>query len=238
MPLIRAELRKLFTIRSTYILAIIATLLMGFISYWALGYKGAGGPGLFMEAATTGATIVGTFVAITMVLHVTHEYRYNTIMYTLTSSNSRNKVMLAKILVATVYVIIFTLITMALAVFLTWLGTQVKGGGIAPQDFYYWNAIWTSVFFVWGYTMVGMLVAFLVRHVVGAIVVLLIVPTTVEGLLYLVLKENSKYLPFSALEQVHTHATMTAVNGAAIFGIYLLVGWAITWFLFLKRDAN
>jgi ABC-type transport system involved in multi-copper enzyme maturation permease subunit len=241
MPLLRAEVRKLFTIRSTYVILSVGLLLVGFVSFWVFGVKeeAALPSERLQEIAATAAVIIATFIAITAVLMVAHEYRYNTIMYTLTSANSRSKVLLAKILVASGYVLVTTLFVMLYAMLLCWLGYSVVGGhDMGAQHIDYWGYIWRSLFFVWGYTMVGMLVAVLFRHVVGAIVVLLIVPTTVEGLLGLVLKENVKYLPFSSLEQVHTGSTLDPGKAALVFGGYLLVGYAIAWYLFLKRDAN
>jgi ABC-type transport system involved in multi-copper enzyme maturation permease subunit len=239
MLLLKAEFRKLFTIRSTYIILAILFLLIGVLAFWALGYKTEGiGSKLFSEAAGTGAQMASMFVAIIAVLLMTHEYRYNTIMYMLTASNSRSKFLAAKVITATVFAVVVTLAIMAFAVLAAWLGASLRDTAMAAQHVDWGNLLWRSLFFTWGYTMVGLLVAVLLRHVVGAIVVLFIVPSTVEGLLGLVLKQNAQYLPFAALERVVTNQALSPGKAALIFSAYLLFGWLIAWILFLRRDAN
>ncbi|MEK7153194.1 MAG: ABC transporter permease, partial [Patescibacteria group bacterium] len=103
---LRSEYRKLFTIRSTYIISGLALLLVGFISFWVMGYKGASdNPHLLMDAATMTGQAISLFMTILAILLITHEYRYNTIMYTLTSSNRRSKALLSKAIVVSVYVV-------------------------------------------------------------------------------------------------------------------------------------
>ncbi|MDB5186247.1 MAG: hypothetical protein JWL85_770 [Candidatus Saccharibacteria bacterium] len=239
IPLLRSEFRKLFTIRSTYIISGIALLLITFISFYVMGYKGvAENPELLMSAARVPTHVIAVLISIVAILLMTHEYRYNTIMYTLTSSNSRSKVLLAKILVVSTYVLAFTAFAIVYSIVMARIGVMVKGVPLVPQQMYYWDVIWKSLFYVWANAMTGLLFAALFRHVVGAIVAIFVIPSTVEPLLGLVLKENTKYLPFTALEQVNMGAALSPGKGAAIFLIYLAAGWIVAWVLFLKRDAN
>ncbi|MEK7152494.1 MAG: hypothetical protein AAB834_00975, partial [Patescibacteria group bacterium] len=117
-----------------------------------------------------------------------------------------------------------------------------KGNELATQQFFFGEVIWRLAFYLWAYAMTGLLLGVLFRHVVGALVTLFLVPTTVEPLLGLLLKENTKYLPFSALDQVISNGMLSSVlahnKAALLFGAYLAVGWIIAWFLFLRRDAN
>ena len=237
--LIRSEFRKLLTIRSTYILTIIATLLLGFFSFWALGWKGVptANP-VLMQSIMDGTTIVAMFIAIIAVLNVTHEYRYNTIMYTLTSASSRTKVFLAKYAVIMLYVLGFFVAASLFAVFMTWLGATMSGNTPINDTFYYTETIWRSLFHIVAMTSLGFMFGMLFRHVVGAIAVLFIVPNTVEGLLSIVLKENTKYLPYSAIEQVHSGALLAPNKAALVASAYIVGGMIIAWILFLRRDAN
>jgi ABC-type transport system involved in multi-copper enzyme maturation permease subunit len=178
MPLLKAEFRKLFTIRSTYIILTISFLLIGFLTFWVFGYKGeSAGSKLLTEAAMTAAQVLAVFLAIIAVLLMTHEYRCNTIMYTLTSSNSRHKVLLSKLLIVTVFTTAVTIVGMLFAMLMAWLGTVVGDGRLGVQYVDAWDILWRSLFFTWAYAMVGLFVSVLVRHVVGAIVVLMIVPS-------------------------------------------------------------
>ena len=236
--LLRAEFRKLFTVRSTYLLTSVALLLAGFLSFWAMGYKGSPeNDAIAMETVMNVGTTLPIFIAIIAILLMTHEYRFNMITYTFTASNSRNKVLLAKIVAVVVFALGFTALAAAASVGLAWLGTMLRDTPIAPQHFHYMDTLWRTTVYTLGFVGMGLLFAVWFRHVVGAIVALLLIPT-VEGILSLLIKENAKYLPFQVLEQIHTQAVMSASKAALIFGGYLLAGWIIGWIMFLRRDAS
>lgn len=240
---LRSEYRKLLTIRSTYVILGLALLLLGFISYWVLGYRGENfGQFRLMESVMTMGQATSLFVTIIAVLLITHEYRYNTIMYTLTAANSRTKVLFAKLIVILSFTVTFTVLGALMAVGLTWLGTEVRGIEIAAQQFYYWDAAWRLLYYMCAYAVMGFLLGLLFRHVVGAIVTLFLVPTTVEPLLGLLLKDNTKYLPFSSLEQVMSGqmltSSLTPTKAASLFTVYLVGTCIVAWVLYVRRDAN
>jgi ABC-type transport system involved in multi-copper enzyme maturation permease subunit len=239
LPLLRAELRKLTTVRSTYLLAALGLVLMGFLAFWVLGYRSPlGSPFIVMEAVKNATMAISVFLSVIAILLVAHEYRFNTIMYTLTASNSRSKVLLAKVLTVFVLTVLFTLFAIGVTAALALLGANLGRDFVAAQEFHYVDVIWRTLFYIVGSVMSALLIAVLFRHVVGAIVTYLIVPTTIEGLLGLLLKENTKYLPFSSLEQVNTGSLLSPGKAALIFSAYLVVGWIVAWVLFLRRDAN
>ncbi len=80
---------------------------------------------------TTGAAV---FIAVVVVLLMAHEFRYNTITYTLTLSKSRSRVLLAKIVVGTTYIVAVSLLAMAVTVAVTYLAVNIKGLNLPPQD--------------------------------------------------------------------------------------------------------
>lgn len=101
--LLKAEFRKLLTIRSTYIMITMGLLLVGFLSFWIEGYKGIsgtsaseGGAGAYTGVIGQSAGIGAVFTMIIAILFTAHEYRYNTIMYTLTADVHRTRVLLKK----------------------------------------------------------------------------------------------------------------------------------------------
>jgi ABC-2 type transport system permease protein len=251
MAALKAEFRKLLSIRSTYFILLFVVVLAIFFGFYVSGWKldraGLLNPNAFANDVTDAISFVSIFAALIAVLLMTHEYRYNTIMYTLTSSNSRSKVLLAKILVISTFSVVFTLCIGVLSPLLSYLGIHAHHLKLVPQTLHYGNLIWRSLFYGWGYAMAGLVIATLIRSQVGAIVTLLIVPTTVESLLGLLLKHNTVYLPFSSLNQViGSGSSMRDPNGghlspgkaAAVYCIYLVVGWIVAWTLFLRRDAN
>ncbi len=251
-PLIKAEFRKLFTVRSTYVAVGIAFAFVTLFAFYIEGIRATGNimdPLKLAREIINAVSSVSIFGAIVGLMLFGNEYRYNTIMYTLTSSNSRSKTLLSKILAMSVFAVGFSLLVAVYSPLMTRLGLQIKGFTLVPQTIAYGSLLWKVVFTGWAYGMLGLLLAALLRNQIAAIVMLLITPITVEPLLTLLLKHNSIYLPFSALQQV-TNTTMSAPppqanipyltpgKGAMVFATYLLVGWVVTWILFLRRDAN
>jgi ABC-2 type transport system permease protein len=240
---IKAEFRKLLTVRSTYIILGLAFALELLFAFWANGVKvNAAAVQLptFLQSqfldAVSALALIGAFAGI---LLVTHEYRYNTIMYTLTASNRRLKVLVAKVVVISVFAIVFTLVMGALSPLLAWIGASIGGHNLGPQTFSYLSVLEHSLFYGWAYSMAGVVLAFLIRSQIGSIAALLLLPGLVEQLLTLVLKNNAMYLPFSVLNSViHDDPRLSAIKAAGIFMIYLVIGWLASAVTFAKRDAN
>jgi ABC-type transport system involved in multi-copper enzyme maturation permease subunit len=243
----RAELKKLLTVRSTYYLLGIVFLLISFLSFYIAGWHlhrvDLLSPTALSGDITIALSSVSVFVALIAVLLMTHEYRYNTIIYSLTLSNNRSKVMLAKILVITGLSIIFTLFFATYSPLVAVLGIHIHHLHLVPQTLHYWSLLWRCLFFGWGYAMAGLVIAALIRNQVGAIIALFIVPTVVEGLLQQLLNNNVVYLPFSALHQVigsgrDFNSRLSSVHAAMVFMGYIIIAWIVTWILFLRRDAE
>jgi ABC-type transport system involved in multi-copper enzyme maturation permease subunit len=250
IPVLKAEFRKLLSVRSTYITTALVTAFVIFIAFyvegWRLGAAGLHDPGQ-LAGDVTGALNMTVFGAIVAILLMTHEYRYNTIMYTLTNSNSRSKVLFAKFITVSAYALFLAVLIGALSPLMSYLGIHLHGHALAPQTLHYGDLVWRSLFYGWGYGMAGLLLAVLTRNQVASIVALFVIPDIGEQLLGVLLKHNTVYLPFSSLNQVIRsgggHMDQNASNlspgkAAGVYCIYLVVGWAVAWILFLRRDAN
>ncbi len=246
-PALKAEIRKIFSVRTTYYFLGVSLIAVIFIAFYIegvhLGPKDLLNRSLLSQDVTGAINALSIFPALIALLLVTHEYRYNVIMYTLTASKNRTTVLLAKVLVISGLAVLFALVFGALSPLLSILGVHANHLKLIHQTFYYRNLLWRSVFFCWGYAMAGLVVGSLVRNQVGAIITLLIAPDTVEGILGLLLKKNVVYLPFSALHQVigegvNFNNTITPERGALVFTGYLVVSLAAALYLFLHRDAN
>ena len=256
---IKAELRKLFSIRSTYILIGLALLYMLFYDFYIVGIKAghnhsfvSPSSSLYLITEVTRASSIAApilFSSIIAVLLMAHEYRYNTIMHTLTLSNSRNKTLIAKIVAITGFTIIFSLFVEVLAPIFALAGLHVHHLVLPHQIFYYRELFWRVIFFGWGYAMIGLLLAILFRNVVASIVSLFLIPVIIEPLLGLLLNTNQQqYLPFTALTAVLNNGLLrvgkagsgqlSAEHSAVVVLIYIVIGLAIGWLLFLRRDAN
>lgn len=244
---IKSEILKLFTIRSTYVIFLIA---MGFnvlFSFYIIGWQSDAesllSPTIMSSQFASAVSALGLFIGLIAVLLMTHEYRYNTISYTLTSNKSRTTVLFSKFLVASVFAIIASLLFGFIALGLSYLAVHVRGLELAPQNIDYWNIIWRSALVGWGYAAFGLIIAAIIRVQVGAIAAMFLLPSTVEQLLGLLLKKNQVYLPYTALNNVFDAqfgGTDPAVptKAAVTVLLYLVVGFAISAVLFLRRDAN
>ena len=254
---IKSEFRKLFTVRSTYILMGFALAYMILYNFYIIGFRVGHDPAnlvslhnpLYLMIETTRARGISApilFSSIIAVLLMAHEYRYNTIMYTLTNSKNRSKTILAKIIAVTGFAIIFSLIVEILAPSLALAGMHVHHLTLVHQVFYYRDFFWRALCFGWAYVMIGILFAVLFRNVVASIVGLLLTPIIIEPLIGLLLSTNQQqYMPFTALNAVlnngllnNVPGQLSAVRSAVVVLVYLIIGWTIGWMLFLRRDAN
>lgn len=251
--ILKSEFRKLLTVRSTYITSALAILLVVIMSFYVEGWQAISGsaasqltPEALTEVAVNSATSSVVFSAIVAILFIAHEYRHNLIMYTLTISNSRTKVLLAKIITVMVYAFGLTVICALIGIGSYYLGLLLRDASLPAQSFDLLYVSGRVLFYGVCYGLIGLLFAALLRHVVAAVAAVFILPVTVEPLLGLILKDNSVYLPFAALEQVIVLDPNQAIvsgqlspgKGALVFLVYLAVGWLITWLLFLRRDAS
>jgi hypothetical protein len=153
----------------------------------------------------------------------------------------------AKITAIFCLVFVYSLLASAISLALVWAGSAAAGNSLPPQDINFLTFFAKSIFFCEAFALSGLLFIALIRNQVGAIAALLILPNTVEGLLSLLLKDNSVYMPFMALQKVVDSpgsggssplGDLSAPRGALVFLCYLVVAWVVTWILFLRRDAS
>jgi ABC-type transport system involved in multi-copper enzyme maturation permease subunit len=255
---IKAEFRKLFSVRSTYILIGLSLVYIVFYDFYIVGFNkggmntgGLGGlhsPHYLMTEVMRAGGIAAPilFSSIIAVLLMAHEYRYNTIMYTLTTSNNRNKTLIAKIIAITGFSIIFSLFLEVLTPLLALAGLHFHHVRLVHQVFYYRDFFWRILFFGWAYSMIGLLLGLIFRNLVASIAALFLLPVTIEPLIGLLLNMNQQqYLPFTALTAVLNNGLLrigpgiiSSERSALVALLYIVIGWAIGWTMFLRRDAN
>jgi ABC-type transport system involved in multi-copper enzyme maturation permease subunit len=252
---IKSEFRKLVTVRSTYILSTIALVYMIFYNFYIVGFNvghhliySPSNSHYLMIEVTRASSIAAPILlsSIIAVLLMAHEYRYNTIMYTLTNSNSRNKSIFAKIVAVTGLTVVFSIMIEILSPLLVLFGAHVDHLKLAHQVFYYKDFFGRVLFYGWAYGMIGLLLAVLFRNIVAAIIALFFIPVTIEPLIGLLLSDHMKqYMPFTALTDVlnngllvNVPGQLSALRSAVTALVYLAIFWAVAWVLFLRRDAN
>lgn len=246
---LRSEFRKLLTVRSTYLVLLIA-LALEFLIFWlAKGYKinpanerlALHDPHFLVGQILVSMNVVGLLLAIVVVLFITHEYRYNTIMYTLTASKNRNRVFFSKLIVVSVFSLLFGALFATLAPLLTKWGLAAHHVALVHQTFPLSSVAWRTLVNSWGGTMLVAMIAFIIRIQVGAFAVTFLLPTIIEGLLSEWLHSNSVYLPFSSLGVLTSPSAPSNLSfaHAALVGLAWIVGSGIVaWVLFQTRDAN
>jgi ABC-2 type transport system permease protein len=253
MSQIKAEFRKILTVRSTYAISLFFLVLLGIASFYGQGYKIAQADinDLFLAGnITMVANITSVAGAIIALLLMAHEYRYNTIVYSQTAVNRRSKLLASKMIAILLFVLVFSVLAAGLSFGLTVLGTLAAGHSVPAQNINYLTFLAKDIFFCECYALVGLLVPTLVRNMQASVAIIFIVPNTLEQLLGLIIKDPEKWLPFMSLAQVveppvrlkaGSRASPNLVSpehGAVVFLIYMVIGWAITWYFFLRRDAN
>lgn len=243
LPAINAEFRKLLTVRSTYIIFACMVLLALFFAGYVEGYKAdtkmLGSPDYLAQEVISALTAVAVFCGLIAVLLFSHEYRYNTIMHTLTSTNRRIKVLLAKIIVMTAFALLFGLVLGSFSPLASYVGTQLAGHDPVTQAIPYSDLLWRGLFYTWGYAMIGLLLVALVRNQVFAVVALFFIPVTVELIAAALLKANAIYLPFTSLNNVlSNNPDVTHLKSAVIFLVHMVCWWLIAYLLFIRRDAT
>lgn len=248
MKEIKAEFRKVFTVRSTYALfagMLFLLVLLGFyVNGWHSSKADLMNPLRLFSMDQVAINALSIFPALIGILLFTHEFRYNTVAYSFSLSNSRSKVLFSKILVVSVIAIASTAFIGTTAPLLAKLGISINHLHLAHQHFSYGSIIWRGLVYGWGLSMAALVLAALIRNQIGSMVVFFIAPNTIEGLLSIWLKKNTVYLPFSALHHMLgagndvTGATLSPLHSMFVFLGYLIVAWAIAWYMFVKRDAS
>lgn len=243
----RSEFLKLVTLRSTYITTGLAFLIVALGAFIGEGLRSNGSElnaSKLSDVTLSTISFVTLFSTVLCLLLMSHEYRHNTITYTLTASNSRTKVLLSKIIVVIGYAVTFSLACGLIGLVMVTAGIKIGGHSLAPQEFNIALIFLRTIFYCVGYSLVGLLFGFLFRNINVSVMALILVPGPVEGLLALLLKKNAMYLPFSSLNQVLSRGpaaegeALEPLTAGLIFSGYLIAAWVLAWWLFVRRDAN
>lgn len=246
---IKAEIRKLLSVRSTYIVMFLVLFFSALVNFYVEGYWGQSGsaagmlePTALREIIGNGVGMAALFIGIIAVLQMGHEYRHNMITYTLTANARRTQVFLAKVLVIGGFSILAGLFVGMFSILMYKLGLSLRGASLPPQELDVWLTVLRVSIYSFAYGMVGLLITILLRNLIGTIVILLLAPSTVEPLLGILLKENAVYLPFSTFDHVIGASIMqgnlSSARASVLTLVYIAILGLVSWLVFLKRDAN
>lgn len=249
-PTLESELRKLVTVRSTSAMAALALVVAAGMSFYLAARTATAAdlrdPSFVVTQATSSlalAAIMGTIVA---VLAVTHEYRYHLLLHSLTASNSRTNVLVAKLGAVSAFALVVTLGADAVSLASASLGAHVAHGSrIATQTIDWGDVLWRTLVFGWGYAVAGLAVALLIRNQAAAMVTVFLLFGPVEAILDALLGDHAYLLPFTALGNVlgsklanTALVPVTPISAAAAFAVDIAVLLGLAWRGFVRRDAS
>src|SRR5690606_21376125 len=134
---IKAEVRKLLTVRSTYVILFIILALSVLVNFYVEGYWGQSGSAAgmlestaFNEIISNGVGMAALFISIVAVLQMGHAYRDNTITYTLTANARRTQVFLAKVIVIGLFSILAGLFVGMFSILMYKIGVGLRGASL------------------------------------------------------------------------------------------------------------
>ncbi|HEY1645200.1 MAG TPA: ABC transporter permease, partial [Candidatus Saccharimonadales bacterium] len=140
---LKAEFKKVFTTRSTYIIFALVIILLIFFGFYVGGWHtdktSLLDPHLLFKTDQQAINFLAIFPALMGLLLFTHEFRYNMISYSLTLSNSRSKVLAAKIIIVSIIALAVAAVAGVAAPLLSEWGMNANHLHLVHQHFYFWN---------------------------------------------------------------------------------------------------
>src|SRR5690625_1947753 len=204
------------------------------------------GNGLTGFSAISPLPFTALFMAIVGIFAAGHEYRYGTIQPVLTAVPRRGHLFTAKAITVTVTAAFIAVVSMVV----NWVAMSALRSEIVTVDPVVSDNGLAYVALTVGWALLGLGLAFLLRGVPSAIVIIFVIPLVVEPLLIGLsnipsldwLGDVAPYLPFSAGQRMlGSDATMNVDMGqwasGAVFGAFVALVLAAAWTLFQRRDA-
>lgn len=228
--LVAAEIRKLTSVRSTWVLTLVGWGLVVLSASTAI-FIGAGdgftGSAAQVSDALTGAGGNSLIVLVVALLSMTTEFRHGTVGRTFQITPSRTRVLAAKLAAASAYAVVFVvgaIVVIGLLLAITALST---GTGLSVDGSSF-EVIWQAVVANVLTALLGVAFGALVRAQVVAIVVALVWVMMVEGLVTAFLPSVGRWLPFQALQGLFLPESMvTEMPGGTFVPLAGFVALAI-----------
>ena len=255
---LRYEGLRIRTIATTYWILVLGLVLCALVAL-GLGIDTRGAD-LPLAAATLLLTagggdipfaVLGLTVSLIGILSTGHEYRYGTILPTLTAIPRRSLLLGAKVLVVAAVSAVAAVASIALC----WLVGSIARGELLPVTAAPVPIVLVGhVILVTLYGVLGVALGQLTRSIPVALVIVLVTPLVVEPVLSALsglnalswLRDVVAYLPFSAGMRLvalglaaagEAGATLGRWQGGAVFALFVAVLLGAGWVLFARRDA-
>lgn len=252
MTLVTAEVRKLRTVRTTFVMTAVGWLLVALSTGVFLFTDQFGG--LFTGTSPQIAAAIdqiggnGLIVLIVAILAVTTEFRHGTIGRTLQLTPSRTRVLAAKMVGAVLYALVFFVTSLLLVAAMVALAAAIENIGVDVGAEAV-TALWQGVVGVALYAIFGVAIGALFRSQVVTITVTLVWMLVAEQLVNALLPDVARWLPFQALGALFmSEETRAAVPegmlvpldplvALAVFLTYVAVAVVAAGYLLRTRDV-
>ncbi len=215
MGLVLAELRKLNTVRTNWVVSLIGWVLVGLGAAFFVFEEQFTGPFGGTDAEVAGSIDqIGSnsiIVLVVTVLVMTTEFRHGTIGRTLQLTPSRTRVLSAKLVVGVLYGLAFFVVGLAVVAAVLGVGSVVAGTSLDLGEATV-QSLWHGPAGLALTALLGVAVGSLLRSQVVAITVALVWVFVVENLIKAFLPDIGRWLPFQALNSVFVSDQMMA-NG-------------------------
>jgi ABC-type transport system involved in multi-copper enzyme maturation permease subunit len=257
---LRFETVRVGTIRSTYLVGLLGLLLCGLVALGlGLDLRGSdlsAAPVTLLIAAggeSLPFSVMGFAVAIIGVFATGHEYRYGTILPTLTAMPRRSSLLAAKIMIVAA---VSAAAALAAVAFNLLVGRLTLGAPLPPLVESPIPAVLAGyIVLVMLHGILGAALGQLTRGITAAIVFVLITPLLIEPVITVLAQVEAlswlgdvvPYLPFTAGMRL-VSAGMTEAGpeagmllgrweGGAVFAGFIALLLAVAWLRFERRDA-
>lgn len=252
---LRYELMRIRTIASTYWTTAVGLGLCALVAIgFAVDLRGTEPPpavaALLLTAGGEGLPfpVLGMAMALIGILSTGHEYRYGTILPTLTAVPRRSALLTAKIIVAASW----AAATAAVSIALCWLAASVALGAPLPIVEQPIPAVLAGyLLLVIGYGVLGVALGQLTRSIPAAVAIVLVGPLVVEPVISGLAGLDSlswlsgvvDVLPFGAAMQLVSVGldgpgdVLGRWVGGMVFAVFVLAVLAAGWVLLERRDA-
>lgn len=245
VAVIRSELIKYRTVRSSVVLAVLAVLVpVGLTVLIAALVPGDEftdvGDGF--NIVTGSLAVMQLLVAVMGALVIAAEYRFGTIRVTFTAVPRRWSVIGAKVVVVAVFALVIGVVTMLLNAAVAQgilsargIDFSLTGEGVA-------RALFGHVIVAVLYALAGFGLGALFRSPVAAIVVVVCQPIIVEPILFAIRDQVFRWLPFTAASALTTidppdEFVQSPLAGGVVLAAYAVVLVVAGAYLVARRDA-
>lgn len=211
MNAFRAELRKLWTVRTTLVLTLMGWALVGLsASAWMFStMMGHRFSGTDRQIADSIDQIGGTamIVLIVAILAMTTEFRHKTIGRTLQITPGRTRMLTAKLGAGIVYALAYFATSLVLVAVLLLVASMVHGASLSPGAETV-TALWQGPVGLVLNAVLGVALGALIRSQVVAITATLVWLFLVENLMAALAPSAGRWLPFQALNALFVPAEL------------------------------